>query len=414
MGLWVRSIPWVPFPPMKVPTQGHKHASVPSRSLPFFNAKRPKLFQPWHPNQDLHDFSVTHMCGALPIHLKPKVSGDLPLLGQLFCFWGVPVPETVRQVCYVKLSASCLTGPLPWCLFGVFASFRVPAPRVWKLRIRLTNLPIDTTMGTFIYILVHRSCLYHRYHTNPWKYPSVEAYMPSCTNQEVVFMMVDMMAYIELVLQWVAVMESSLGPRWMVCYVKLSATCLTGPLPWCLFGVFASFGVPAPRVWKLRIFPTNLPIDTTMGKFIYIYWSIGHVDTIGIIPTHESTLQWKHTCPHARTKKWRSWWWMWWPTLSWYCNELRSWNHRLDHVGWCVMWNWVQLAWQYPSLGVFSVFFIRELGNAPGLGRHYMCVCPHFVVIPSALMQTWRIFRHSLMYVGCRGSMQPGLHCFLS
>jgi hypothetical protein len=98
MGIWVRSIPWIPFPPMKVPTRGHKHASVPSRSVPFFNAKRPKLFQPWHPNQDLHDFSVIQMCGVLTIHLKPKLSWDLPLLGQLFCFWRLPVPETVRQV----------------------------------------------------------------------------------------------------------------------------------------------------------------------------------------------------------------------------------------------------------------------------------------------------------------------------
>jgi hypothetical protein len=28
---------------------------------------------------------------------EPKVSGDLPLLGQLFCFWRVSVPETVRR-----------------------------------------------------------------------------------------------------------------------------------------------------------------------------------------------------------------------------------------------------------------------------------------------------------------------------
>jgi hypothetical protein len=98
MGMWVRSIPCLLFPPMKVPTQGHKHASVPSRSVPFFNAKRRNLFQPWHPNQDLHDFSVIQMCGVLTIHLKPNGSGDPPLLGQLFCFWRVPVPETVRQV----------------------------------------------------------------------------------------------------------------------------------------------------------------------------------------------------------------------------------------------------------------------------------------------------------------------------
>jgi hypothetical protein len=31
----------------------------------FFNAKRPKRFQPWHPNQDLHDFSVIQVCGVL-------------------------------------------------------------------------------------------------------------------------------------------------------------------------------------------------------------------------------------------------------------------------------------------------------------------------------------------------------------
>jgi hypothetical protein len=35
---------------------------------------------------------------------------------------------------------------------------------------------------------------------------------------------------------------------------------------------------------------------------------------------------------------------------------------------------------------------IRGLGNAPGLGRHYMCVCPYFIIIPSALMQACRIF----------------------
>jgi hypothetical protein len=51
-----------------------------SRSVPFFKAKRPKLWQPWLPIQDLHDFSAIHMCGVLPIHLKPKVSGDLPLI----------------------------------------------------------------------------------------------------------------------------------------------------------------------------------------------------------------------------------------------------------------------------------------------------------------------------------------------
>jgi hypothetical protein len=81
MGLWVRSIPCVWFPTMKVPTQGHKNASVPSLSVTFFNAKRPNLFQPWHPNQDLHDFSVMQMCGELTIHLKPNGSGDPPLAG---------------------------------------------------------------------------------------------------------------------------------------------------------------------------------------------------------------------------------------------------------------------------------------------------------------------------------------------
>jgi hypothetical protein len=40
------------------------------------------------------------------------------------------------------------------------------------------------------------------------------------------------------------------------------------------------------------------------------------------------------------------------------------------------------------STGIYGgLASIRELGNAPGLGWHYMCVCLHFIIVPSALMQ---------------------------
>jgi hypothetical protein len=75
-------------------------------SVPFFNTKHPKLWQPWHPIQDLHDFSSIHMCWVLPIHLKPKYLGlsliramRLPWVSWDTIFY-TPHLSTCSKVCY--------------------------------------------------------------------------------------------------------------------------------------------------------------------------------------------------------------------------------------------------------------------------------------------------------------------------